>query len=187
MWVDYLLAMQCIPKILTDKPLTVVFLGEVLLFLKQCSESLTVALVYYMQVPRSFSPRKKALGLVWESNQWPHISSVMLYQLSYQAPWEQGGGEEGIQVLVLGGHYNCSYGTPLGDNAVTSGTRLDALAIRTDSSKIINSSICIEVPRSFSEEKPWDLSWEWTHDFTSPVWRSTNWFIEPLGSKVVGR
>ena len=29
----------------------------------------------------------------------------MLYQLSYQAPWEQGGGEEGIQVLVLGAHY----------------------------------------------------------------------------------
>ena len=26
----------------------------------------------------------------------------MLYQLSYQAPWEQRGGEEGIQVPVLG-------------------------------------------------------------------------------------
>ena len=25
---------------------------------------------------------------------------VMLYQLSYGAPWEQGGGEESIQVLV---------------------------------------------------------------------------------------
>ena len=31
----------------------------------------------------------------------------MLYQLSYQAPWDQGGGEEGIQVLVCGtgAHY----------------------------------------------------------------------------------
>ena len=25
-------------------------------------------------------------------------------QMSYQAPWEQGGGEEGIQMLVLGAH-----------------------------------------------------------------------------------
>ena len=53
-----------------------------------------------MQVPR-FSFKEKTLGLEWGSNPQPHISSVMLYQLSYQAPWEQGGGEEGIQVLVL--------------------------------------------------------------------------------------
>ena len=57
-----------------------------------------------MQVPRSFS-KEKILGLEWGLNPQPHISSVMLYQLSYQAPLEQGGGEEGIQVLVLGAHY----------------------------------------------------------------------------------
>ena len=48
---------------------------------------------------------KKISGLEWESNPHSHISGVMLYQLSYQAPWEQGGGKEGIQVLVLGAHY----------------------------------------------------------------------------------
>ena len=66
---------------------------------------------------------------------------MMLYQLSYQALWEQGGPKEGMQVLVLGAHYIkiCFYyGTPLGDDAVTSGTRLDALAIGPNSSKIIN-------------------------------------------------
>ena len=46
-----------------------------------------------------------------------HHTGVMLYQLSYQAPWEQGGGKEGIQVLslVLGAHYICS------DSIVTAG------------------------------------------------------------------
>ena len=48
---------------------------------------------------------KNTLGLEWGSNPQPHISSVMFYQLSYQAPCEQHGGEEGIQVLVLGAHY----------------------------------------------------------------------------------
>ena len=57
-----------------------------------------------MQVPRFFS-RKKTLGLEWGSNPQPHISGVMLYQLSYQAPWEECSEEEGIQVLVLGAHY----------------------------------------------------------------------------------
>ena len=57
-----------------------------------------------MQVPRSFS-KEKNLGLKWELNPQPHISSAVLYQLSYQAPWEQGGEEEDIQVLVLGAHY----------------------------------------------------------------------------------
>ena len=37
-----------------------------------------------------------------------------------------------------------SYGTPLGDDAVTSGTQLDALAIRPYSTKIISSSICMQ-------------------------------------------
>ena len=41
-----------------------------------------------MQVPRSFS-EEKTLGLEWGSNPQPHISGMMLYQLSYQAPWEQ--------------------------------------------------------------------------------------------------
>ena len=40
------------------------------------------------------------MELEWELNPQPHISGVMLYQLSYQAPWEKCGGEEGIQVLV---------------------------------------------------------------------------------------
>ena len=68
-----------------------------------------------MQVPRFFS-LEKISGLEWESNPHSHISGVMLYQLSYQAPWEQGGGKEGIQVLVLGAHYirrSFSYETPL--------------------------------------------------------------------------
>ena len=59
---------------------------------------ITVALVYKS---RDFSSWKKISGLEWESNPHSHISGVMLYQLSYQAPWEQGGGKEGIQVLVL--------------------------------------------------------------------------------------
>ena len=58
-----------------------------------------------MQIPKSFS-EEKTPGLEWRSNPQPHISGVMLYQLlSYRAPWEQGGREEGIQVLVLGAHY----------------------------------------------------------------------------------
>ena len=57
-----------------------------------------------MQVPR-FLSKEKSLGLEWESDPQSHTSGVMLYQLSYQAPWEQGGGEEGIQVLALGAHY----------------------------------------------------------------------------------
>ena len=68
--------------------------------------SLTVALVSKSQ--DLFLRRKKkqkTLGLEWKLNPQPHISGVMLYQLSYQAFWEQGCGEEGIQVLVLGAHY----------------------------------------------------------------------------------
>ena len=66
--------------------------------------TILVALVSKFQ---DLFPRKKTLGLEWGSNPQPHISGVMLYQLSYQAPWEQGGGEEGIhcQVLVRGAHY----------------------------------------------------------------------------------
>ena len=87
-----------------------------------------------MRVPRSFSKEKISKPEL-ESNPQPlsHISGVMLYHLSYQALWEQGGSKEGMQVLILGAHYIkiCFYyGTPLGDDAVTSGTRLDALAIR---------------------------------------------------------
>ncbi len=37
-----------------------------------------------------------------------------------------------------------SYGTPLGDNAVTYGTRLDALAIRPNN---ISCGTCIQVPQ----------------------------------------
>ena len=54
---------------------------------------------------RFFYSLEKISRLEWESNPHSHISGVMLYQLSYQAPWEQGGGKEGIQVLVLGAHY----------------------------------------------------------------------------------
>ena len=59
----------------------------------------------YTYKSRDFFPWKKISGLEWESNPHSHISGVMLYQLSYQAPWKQGGGKEGIQVLVLGAHY----------------------------------------------------------------------------------
>ena len=45
-----------------------------------------------IQVPRFFS-EEKISGLGWESNPHLHISGVLLYQLSYQACWEQGGGE----------------------------------------------------------------------------------------------
>ena len=47
------------------------------------------------------------------------------------SPWEQGGGEEGYTSVDS---WCISYGTPLGDNAVTYGTQLDALAIRPNSS-----------------------------------------------------
>ena len=45
-----------------------------------------------IQVPRFFL-KKKISGLGWESNPHLHISGVLLYQLSYQVRWEQGGGE----------------------------------------------------------------------------------------------
>ena len=48
-----------------------------------------VSLVYKSQ---DFS-EEKISGLGWESNPHLHISGVLLYQLSYQARWEQGGGE----------------------------------------------------------------------------------------------
>ena len=80
----------------------------------------------------------------------------MLYQLSYQAPWEQGGGKEGIQVLVLGAHYirrSFSYETPLRWRCCHRGTQLDALAIRPNSSRNHYYSTCMQVPRFFSLEK----------------------------------
>ena len=41
-----------------------------------------------------FILKEKISGLSWESNPQPfQNSSVMLYQLSYQALWKQGGGE----------------------------------------------------------------------------------------------
>ena len=52
----------------------------------QLGKSLAVALVCKSQ---HLLPRKKTLGHEWGLNPQPHISGVMLYQLSYQAPWEQ--------------------------------------------------------------------------------------------------
>ena len=67
--------------------------------------------VYYcstcIQVPRFSFREKQISGLEWGSNLHTHISSVMLYQLSYQAPGSKLVGRKGIhvQVLVLGAHY----------------------------------------------------------------------------------
>ena len=60
---------------------------------------LTVALVYKS---RDLFPEKKTSGLEWGSNPHTHISSVMLYQLSYQALGSKVVGRKGTQVLVLG-------------------------------------------------------------------------------------
>ena len=60
---------------------------------RQCG--LAVALVSNCKSQDRFQ-REKTLGLEWGLNPQPYISSVMLYQ----APWEQGCGEEGLQVLV---------------------------------------------------------------------------------------
>ena len=48
---------------------------------------------------------EKISGLEWGSNPHTHISGVMLYQLSYQAPGSKMVGRKGIQVLILGAHY----------------------------------------------------------------------------------
>ena len=63
-------------------------------------------------------------------NSHSHIFAVMFldYQLRCHTPWKL---SEGIQVLAL-----ALYSYPLGDNAVTSGTWLDTLAIRSNSSSL---------------------------------------------------
>ena len=65
---------------------------------------LTAALLYLSSPKILF--REITLGLEWGSNPHPHISSVMLYQLSYQALAivSKAVGRKGIQMLVLGAH-----------------------------------------------------------------------------------
>ena len=59
---------------------------------------MTVALVYK---PGDFSSHgKENLGNSVGIKPSFDTSSVMLYQFSYHATWEQGGGKEGMQVLV---------------------------------------------------------------------------------------
>lgn len=82
-----------------------------------------------------------------------------------------------MQVLVLGAHYIkifFYYGTPLGDidNAITSGTRLDALAIGPNSSKVINIvALVCKSQDIFSRKKISGLEWElemWLDSYSSP-------------------
>ena len=66
--------------------------------------SLTLALVYKSRDCFFLGKKNLSLGIQWGSNPHTHISSVMLYQLSYQALGSKVVGRKGIQVLVLGAH-----------------------------------------------------------------------------------
>ena len=78
----------------------------------------------------------------------PTLSHLRCDALPIELPssWEQGGGEEGIQVLVLG-VLNSKLTSPLkhpwantlGDDAATSGTPLDELTIMPNHQLIITS------------------------------------------------
>ena len=61
----------------------------------QIGTALTVALVF-----RSLSKENNPWDLSGDRTHNLTISGMMLHPLSYQAPWEQGGGEEGIQVAA---------------------------------------------------------------------------------------
>ena len=85
------------------------------------------------QVPKFFIHK----CLAYRSNPLTHISGVMLYiiiPLELPSPLEQGGGKEGYtnasDRLLVSTPIKLIMETPLGDNAATCGTQLDALAIR---------------------------------------------------------